>query len=241
MELLKRLINEVPDVPVEEVIIGVFSTLIKAGKYEGLASTLHYERPHQKVRNSGSLEKLSLKELAEFSLSNNLIEASVGMAAINAAANYSKLNHKNKNAKDIIYEKGKGKTVCVIGHFPFLNEIKNEFNELHIFEKQPQENDLPEGEIPNYLPNADVIALTATSITNHTFDEIMKFTSKKNYIVMLGPSTPLSPILFDFGIDVISGTIVKNYSIFRKNVIQATPTRFMKGKKFVTIFKKDFR
>ncbi len=91
MELLKRLINEVPNIPVEEVIIGVFSTLIKAGKYEGLASTLHYERPHHKVRNSGSLEKLSLRELAEFSLSDNLIEASVGMAAINAVAAFTKI------------------------------------------------------------------------------------------------------------------------------------------------------
>jgi len=241
MELLKRLINEVPNIPVEEVIIGVFSTLIKAGKYEGLASTLHYERPHHKVRNSGSLEKLSLRELAEFSLSGNLIEASVGMAAINAVAAFTKNNYRKVNAKDIILEKGKGKNVGVIGHFPFLVELKNEFNKLQIFEKQPQENDLSENEIPRYLPNADVVALTATSITNHTFDNIMKFTSSKSYIVMLGPSTPLSPILFDFGIDVISGTIVKDYTIFRKNVIQATPTRFMKGKEFVTIFKKDFK
>jgi len=241
MELLKRLINEVPNIPVEEVIIGVFSTLIKAGKYEGLASTLHYERPHHKVRNSGSLEKLSLRELAEFSLSDNLIEASVGMAAINAVAAFTKNNYRKVNAKDIILEKGKGKNVGVIGHFPFLVELKNEFNKLQIFEKQPQGNDLSENEIPRYLPNADVVALTATSITNHTFDNIMKFTSSKSYIVMLGPSTPLSPILFDFGIDVISGTIVKNYTIFRKNVIQATPTRFMEGKEFVTIFKKDFR
>ncbi|MEA3500728.1 MAG: DUF364 domain-containing protein [Candidatus Marinimicrobia bacterium] len=241
MKLLNRLINEVPDIPVEEVIIGVFSTLIKAGKYEGVASTLHYERPHQKVKNSGSLEKYSLRELAEFSLSDNLIEASVGMAAINSAAAFANNNYSKINAKNIILEKGKGKNIGVIGHFPFLIELKNEFKQLQIFEKQPQENDLSENEIPNYLPDADIIALTATSITNHTFDEVMKFVSKKSFVVMLGPSTPLSPILFDFGIDVVSGTIINDYSVFRTNVIQATPTRFMKGKEYVTIFKKDFQ
>lgn len=241
MELLKRLINKIPNIPVDEVVVGIFSTLIKAGKYKGLASTLHYERPHHKVRNSGSLEKLSLRELAEFSLSNNLIEASIGMAAINSVVALTNNNYSKINAKNIILEKGKGKNVGVIGHFPFLIEMKNEFKKLQIFEKQPLDNDLSENEIPNYLPDADVIALTATSITNHTFDKVMRHVSKKSFVVMLGPSTPLSPILFDFGIDVISGTIIKDYSIFRKNVIQATPTRFLEGKEYVTIFKKDLK
>jgi len=241
MKLLEKLINEVPNIPVEEVIIGVFSTLVKAGEYEGVASTLHYNRPHHKVRNSGFLEQLTLKELAKFSLSDNLIEASVGMSAINAVAGFSRNFFSKVNAKNIILEKGKGKNVGVVGHFPFLTELKNEFKQLQIFEKQPQENDLPESAIPKYLPDADVIALTATSITNHTFSELMKHISKKSFVVMLGPSTPLSPILFDFGIDVISGTIINDYSVFRKNVIQATPTRHMKGKEFVTIYKKDFK
>ncbi|MEA1986054.1 MAG: DUF364 domain-containing protein [Candidatus Marinimicrobia bacterium] len=241
MKILKKLIETVPNISVDEVIIGVYSILVKAGKYEGIASTIQNPLPHKRVMNAGSITKMSLRELAEFSLSDNLIEASIGMSAINSVASFANNNFKKINAKNIILEKGRDKNVGVIGHFPFLEDLKNDFKRLRIFEKQPRENDLPEKEIPKYLPDSDVVALTATSLTNHTFEKIMQSVKKESFVVMLGPSTPLSPILFGFGIDVISGTLITDYSELKKFVTQATPTRFLKGREYVTIFKKDFQ
>jgi hypothetical protein len=57
---------------------------------------------------------------------------------------------------------------------------------------------------------------------------------------MMGPTTPLSSILFDFGLDAVSGSVVVNYDLTKKYVLQATPTRHLQGVNYVTIFKEDF-
>ena len=241
MQIIKELINTVPDIQVDEVVVGLFSTLIKAGKYRGVASTLKGDRPHSRIKKSGHLENFTLRELARFALSENLLEASLGMAAINSAWALENANYKNINAKNIILEYGKGKNVGVIGHFPFLEKMERYFHKLYIFEKQPRKNDYPEEDIPKYLPDMEVIALTATSLTNHTFDDIMKYASRNSFIIMLGPSTPLAPILFEHGIDVLAGTFIQNYQKFKKYVIQATPTRHLQGKKYVCLMKEDYK
>ncbi|HMA63313.1 MAG TPA: DUF364 domain-containing protein [bacterium] len=241
MQILKKLINTVPNHRVDEISIGVFSTLVKAAKYKGVASTLKGDRPHGRIRKSGSLEKLTLRQLSQYALSDNVLEASLGMAAINSTWAIENKNYKQINAKKIILEHGRGKNVGVIGHFPFLEKMKEHFNSLYIFEKRPRENDYREEDIPKYLPDMQVIALTATSLTNHTFENIMESASDDSFIIMLGPSTPLSPILFDYGLDVISGTFINDYPLFKKYVTQATPTRHLKGKKYVSLFREDYK
>ena len=87
----------------------------------------------------------------------------------------------------------------------------------------------------------DVAAITATSLTNHTFDGILQNLPQQSFNIILGPSTPLAPILFNVGIDAISGTLVEDYELVKKYVQQASPTRYLKGIKYVTIFKEDYR
>lgn len=240
MNLLEKLIAKVPETSLEEVIIGVHSTLVKSSQNCGIASTIKYCGPKENVRNAGKLEVLNLKELAAYSLSDNLLEASIGMAAINCAFSLKIQKYKTVNAKDIILEKGKNKCVGIIGHFPFLEEQKGEYKNCYIFEKQPHEGDLTEHDIPEYLPKVDVAAITATSITNHTFEGILKNLPEKSFNLVLGPSTPISPVLFDFGIDAVSGSVVEDYDKVKKFVLQATPTRHLEGLKMITIFKEDY-
>ena len=240
MKLLQKLISEIPHTLVEEVIIGVHSTLIKTELSCGIASTIKYCNPYENIHNAGKLEELTLQKLAEYSLSHNLLEASIGMAAINCYYSQKILKYAEINAKDIILEKGINKNVGIIGHFPFLEKQRDKYKNCYIFEKQPQEGDLTEIDIPKYLPGVDVAAITATAITNHTFEDILKYLSKKSFNIMLGPSTPLAPILFNFGLDVISGSIVENYKVLKKYVMQATPTRHLKGLKMATIFQEDY-
>jgi len=240
MEILDHLIAPISEKPVEEVIVGVHSVLVKTADNCGIASTIKYCSPHENVRNAGELEKLNLHQLAEYAYSKNLLEASIGMAAINCFHSTKITNPNSLNAKHIILEQGGNKIVGVIGHFPFLEKQKEQYKSCYIFEKQPQEGDLTEADIPNYLPSVDVVAITATSITNHTFGEISKYLPAKSYNIMLGPTTPVSPILFEFDIDAVSGSFVDNFEQVKKYVIQATPTRYLQGIKYVTILKEDY-
>ena len=240
MNLLRQLIANVPQITVDDVIVGVFSTLIKTETGCGIASTIKYGNPHQRIRNSGRLEKFNLRSLAELALSENLLEASVGMAAINSTFPIGDPRYRQINASDVIVEKGRGKTLGIIGHFPFLERLSDQFKQVYIFEKQPREGDLGEKDIPEYLPQVDIVAITGTTITNHSFENIIRWSSKNAFKIVLGPSTPLSPVLFDAGIDVIAGSVVRDYQRVRQQVLQATPSRYLEGLEFATLFREDY-
>jgi hypothetical protein len=241
MKLLDRLISDIEEVNVDEVIVGVHSVLVKTKEACGIASTIKYCGHDIHVREAGNLESLNLKELASLSLSNNLLEASIGMAAINCGLSKTVARYRIVNAKKVITDKGRNKVLGIIGHFPFLDDQKDHYKACYIFEKQPHKGDLKESDIPEYLPKVDVAAITGTSITNHTFDGIRDNLPKKSYNIILGPSTPLSPILFEYGMDMVSGTLVTDYETARKYVLQATPTRHLKGVEMISLFKEDYQ
>jgi len=242
MKILNNLVESIQPYPVKEIFAGVFDTVVWS-KNLGLASTIQEkEAPHQGIKEAGNLINKSARELSQYVFSDNWLEASLGMAAINSALPIEQEKLRTINAQEIIMKKGKRRIVGVIGHFPFLEKIGQEFKKMYIFEKLPKKNDLREEDIPKYLPEADVVAITSTSLTNHTFENIIKFVNKGSYVIMLGPTTPVSPILFDYGVDAISGLFVRkeNINFVITQVKEATPYRYIKSKEYVTILKEDY-
>ncbi len=237
MHLLSLLVGEVKPRPVFFVGIGYFDTLVISEKGAGLSSTMRPEtKRHQPVRDAGVLTEKSLRELAEYVFSDNPLEVSIGMAAINASISIP-AEFVEKNARDIIIEKGKGKTVGIIGHFPFVNEVKNRVGKLYVFEKSPKEGDITENKIPELLSQCDVVAITGMSIMNGSFEFVLEHTRNDAFKIVLGPSTPLTPRLFEMGIDAVSGTIVENPQIVKKYVLEGAPFKHIKGIKLITIFR----
>jgi uncharacterized protein (DUF4213/DUF364 family) len=53
-----------------------------------------------------------------------------------------------------------------------------------------------------------VVVITATTLINKTFESLVSLCKIKTKVMVFGPSTPLSPILFDYGVDLLCGTIV---------------------------------
>ena len=75
---------------------------------------------------------------------------------------------------------------------------------LDILELDPGPGDLPSSEAADVIPKADAVIITGTTLVNGTFDAIAKLT-EGTYCMILGPTTIMSPILFDYGIDDICG------------------------------------
>ncbi|UCD70973.1 MAG: DUF364 domain-containing protein [Syntrophobacterales bacterium] len=177
-------------------------------RYCGLASTFKEEvHPHKGVRDVGHLMERSAFELALYSRSENLLEASIGMAAINSLIDIDESRCVEANAYEIILEKGRGRNVAIVGHFPFIPMIEESAKNLWVIEKRPLEGDLPEEAAQEILPQCDVVGITGTSFINHTLEDLLA-QCKGSFIALIGPTTPLTPVLFDYGIDVISGSKV---------------------------------
>lgn len=208
MRILDDLISSLrEDSVVQEVYACVFWTAV-VSKNCGLASTFREEHPrHGRVRGVGNLRGKSALALAEYAKSDNFLEASIGMAAINSLIDIDEAKCSQENAFDILAEKGRGKNIAVVGHFPWIPKLQKIAKKLWVIEQRPSGEDLPAEAAEDILPQADVIGLTGTSLINHTFPSLIKLCHGK-FVVMVGPTSPLSPILFDYGVDVISGVKV---------------------------------
>lgn len=208
MNILDDLISSLgTDSVVREVHACVFWTAV-ISKNCGLASTFREGHPHHgMVRGVGDLRNRSALELAEYAKSDNLLEASIGMATINSLIEIDETKCDAENALDVLLEKGEGKDVAVVGHFPWVPKLRKVARKLWVLEQKPQAGDLPAEAAEDILPRADVVAVTGTSLINHTAEKLLDL-AKGSFVVMVGPTSPLSPVLFDWGVDVVSGTKV---------------------------------
>jgi uncharacterized protein (DUF4213/DUF364 family) len=228
------------DAPVQEVRMGAFWTAVVLENGScGLASALreddHHRHGQHPVRGAGRLHECSAMELAELARSDSLLEASIGLAAINALLYVDEDACVELNAEQVILEQGTGKGVVVVGHFPFIPRVAEAAGKLWVLEKRPGEGDLPAEAASEIIPQADVVAITGTSLINRTFEELMGLCHPDAFVLVLGPTAPLSPVLFDHGADVISGTLVTDPEKVLRYISQGASFRQIKRSKGVKL------
>jgi uncharacterized protein (DUF4213/DUF364 family) len=195
--------------------VGPFWTVVQTTVGTGMASTATYElRPCNRfpIAAAGKLHELSAIELAGLSLSPSAPEASVGLATINSLISYPPEPVSVENAASIICNRGEGKHVAIIGHFPFSEWLVDEVGKLSVFERgaRLKPGDLPAEKMDEILPTAEVVAVSATTLINHTLSSIMSLVNPDAFVLMLGPSTPMMPLLFELGFDALCGTWIKD-------------------------------
>ena len=91
---------------------------------------------------------------------------------------------------------------------------------MNVLEKDPQPGDFPSEVAPEIIPKAAVVAITATSLINRTIYELLSLCSPDAIVILLGPSTFLSPVLFGYGIDLLCGSVVEAIEPVLKTVKQ---------------------
>ncbi len=237
MEIIDDLISSLSeDSVVHEIHACVFWTAV-VSKHCGLASTFHEEHPyHRAVRDVGSLRQKSALELAQYAQSDNILEASIGLAAINSLIDVDEAKCTEENAFDILARKGKDRNIAVIGHFPWVSKLRDVAKELWVIEQRPQEGALPAQTAKDLLPQADVVGITGTSFINHTVEKLLDL-GKSSFIVLIGPTSPLSPVLFDYGVDVIAGIKVAEQEKTIHSINEGAIFSQVKGVKLITMAK----
>jgi uncharacterized protein (DUF4213/DUF364 family) len=225
------------DFPVKRVYTCVFWTAV-ISRHCGLTSTFRDEGPsHDRgIRDVGNLTRKTALELAEYAKSGNLLEASIGMATINSLIDIDESKCIEKNAVEIIMEKGQEKNVAIVGHFPWIPKLKEKTKNLWVLEQRLREGDWPAKEADRILPQCEVVGITGTSFINHTIERLLKL-CKKAYVVLVGPTSPLSPMLFDYGIHAICGTKVIDEEKVIRSISEGATFKEVTGVKLLTLAK----
>jgi len=99
------------------------------------------------------------------------------------------------------------------------------------------EDEYPSEAAADLIPRADIVAITSSSLVNHTLDGLLSLCPPQATVMLLGPSTPLSPILFDHGATIISGTRVVDEAAVLRTVGQGASFRQVEGVKLLTFIR----
>jgi len=214
-QIVTKLAASTQDVRVSDVRIGLGYTAVKLmdnrlgvaytfrEEARGGCSVFHGLRP---LSDRPASELLALLD------SSDLIEAGVGLACANALSNKPEeglldgdiLDHLDLRLTD---------HVGMVGHFgPLVKTLKERARSLTVFEriKEPHGELRPAEEANEILPHCQVALISATSIINHTIDDILQLVRGCREVAVLGASTPMLPEVFSSAnVTLLSGVVVK--------------------------------
>ena len=180
---------------VEKITTGTRWTLVASSQC-GLACLA--EEPQAEVGTSGQgLSGRPLRDLFPLASSADGREASLGVAALNAALAES-LKPSRFQPRSI--PRARGKTVGLVGDFAFAEQLKDLAREVILISGDHEEDT---------LAGVDIAIIGGHTIVDQSMERLLR-ASASCYTVVYGPSTPLSPVLFDYGADQLVGVKVED-------------------------------
>ena len=214
-DLLEAILHDVlrrPDAPIRQTAMGDCLVGLLAHRV-GLASLpIKSDRPDTFPDTALPASGASAQKLAARLLepgTQGTLTASLAMAAVNAL-----LPPPDRCSpcfgQDFLATRGQNKNVAVIGHFPFVDAARPAFANFWVLERQPQPGDYDASLADTILPQADLLAVTGTTLLNGTLAGILNLCRPDALVILLGPTTPFAPSLFACGINILAGCDCRN-------------------------------
>lgn len=203
--IYRTLVDQVDTIRVRRILIGLNWTVVATDAGCGLAQTPPRDSLGCKaVNGAGNLQENSLADLAALTFSHNPTEAAIGVAAINAYFNRYDLEGTDENGLDAFADIDG--PVTVLGRFPGLDK---RLSDPRIVEREPRDGEYPESAAPKLIAQSAAVIITASTMTNHSLPSVLRHCKGKR-VALVGPGTPLAPILHSYGIEVLAGTIIED-------------------------------
>lgn len=216
----EALLAEVPATPVSAVNQGFqWTRVTTADSGMGLAYTLGETSRPEASENPNHVGE-SLHEVANLALSWNFREAAIGAAALNAHYSSPKVAQESGFAQageglfypqvfEAFAEIVAGKKVAVVGHFPFAPTALANAGEFAMLETHTRPGDYPAPACEFLLPEAEFVFISGSAVVNKTLPRLLEL-SQDAFTTVIGPSTPLSSVLFDAGANYLAGLVTTN-------------------------------
>jgi len=204
------------EIEVKDVRIGLaYTGVLLSENYGGVACTPLYEFSCCPALSfTDELKGKTADKVLELALSENPLEAAIGIATANALSHMlqslepENFPVSNIDILDLIKPEDR---VSMVGYFgPLVPKILKITEKLTVLEKReieaPQTRTLPSEKAREILPVSDVIILSASTLANRTFDDLLSLRGAAREVILLGPSAPLylAPF-FEGGITAIMG------------------------------------
>ena len=215
MDFLEQLLARLPETPapVRGLWIGPYWTAVRTDVGTGLATTLLEAGPThgehaQHFAWAGSCVGRDARELAAGVSSGFPLARSVGLAALNALLPEPQGRVTERNAGDLAAERGAGKTVGVVGWFPFIPALRRVAARVEIFENDPETGYALTPERAARLAACDGLCVTASALANRTLDGLLAAARPDAWKLLVGPSAPLCREALDLGFAAVCGARV---------------------------------
>lgn len=239
-ELYDGLIAGIPeDLHVRRAVAGNFWTAVESEVGVGVAGTVRTVSRPPLARFA--LEGASLRRVAELSRSWNLVEASLGVAALNAYYNTpetAKANGMLFDAGDdrlndpyIAYRNyARGKRVACIGSdSTTVESLLKDVAEVSLFGEEYGSYPLQAADY--LLPQQDLVYLPCYAETTKALPHLLDL-CRDTVAVVCGPSITMSPLLFEYGAFDLAGLVITDADMaFESACGTAVKKMFAAGKK----------
>ncbi len=211
-DLLTAILASLPEGVAVQAVLGRRWTAsvveIQGERRCGLAAS--WRLPEEEGQEVAEVNGRTIHSLAADLRRARGLQASLAVATINAALPRIPGRWRDEKVEQTIRRRGAGRSVVMVGHFPFVDELRPQVGSLAVLEERPRPGDLPAGAAADVLPEAEVVVITGMAFVNQTLEGLLRLCSPRAHVILAGPSTPLSPVVFDYGVHELCGAIVRD-------------------------------
>lgn len=195
-------------VRIREVQMGPFWTGVRTDAGVGMAATcpdFMFSQAQADFPLVGRLLGSRFDEVWEEACDAGTLGRSFALALLNSCGSDVEVR-RDLNVLDLIAKCNPAR-VGLVGHFPFAEKLRQRVDELVIFELpwRTGPGDIPNTRMLEFLPGLDVLAITASALITRTLEEILNLASPGTIKILLGPTTPMSSLLWNYGFDALCG------------------------------------
>lgn len=232
--LIDHLKAQASTATLENLVIGVNWILAQSGQNMGLCFSVR--QIPRTIPWAGTLLGQPITELAAWLKHESVLERSVALAAINSCVNVKAASLSAATqltgvwpAHLRVFEYFKpllsGQKVVVVGHYPSL-ELYWHQDDYQCLELNPQQGDISAEHSEAVLSQAQWVFITASSIANASFTELLQF-SRHAKVVLMGPSLTWldAEVWRNLGVNYLAGVQVEASAALWHTVAQAGGTR----------------
>jgi len=208
-----------PGYLIEDIKIYTNWVLVKTGKWS--LSTVFRgmpgldEKPGMNSWMGDWIGKQALESAVELLSSTETLRRAVGMACLKSLLPVPG-DVIAGNAIGMVEAAAARVPTCFIGYFKEGAEWREMGRPVNIVELFPRPGDIHWNDAEEVLSKAQIVLMSGLTVVNETLAAVIRRTPAAKVRVMMGPTVPPSPVLFDCGLDLLGVTLVSDMALMAR-------------------------